>query len=106
MVTKGRDARDSFDGERTTPSARRGPLLCKEGSLKSGENKLAIIRPFRALRPAADKAEQVASVPYDVVYESEVRSEVGRNPLSFLRVTRPEGDYPEGAIPDSGTIYQ
>lgn len=60
---------------------------------------MAIIRPFRALRPAADKAEQVSCVPYDVPYEAEVRETIARNPLSFLRVTRPEGKYPEGAVP-------
>jgi len=53
---------------------------------------LAIIRPFRALRPAADKAEQVSCVPYDVPYEAEVRETIARNPLSFLRVTRPEAE--------------
>ncbi|MEP6788928.1 MAG: DUF1015 domain-containing protein, partial [Acidobacteriota bacterium] len=60
---------------------------------------MAIIRPFRALRPAADKAEQVSCVPYDVPYEAEVRETISRNPLSFLRVTRAEGEYPEGNVP-------
>ena len=66
---------------------------------------MAIIKPFQALRPAPDKAEQVACVPYDVVYESEVRSEIAHNPLSFLRVTRPEGEYPEDAVPAVETVF-
>jgi len=49
---------------------------------------VAIIKPFKALRPAVEKAKQVSSVPYDVVHESEVRDFVAGNPISFLRVTR------------------
>jgi uncharacterized protein (DUF1015 family) len=53
---------------------------------------VSLIKPFRALRPAPDKAKEVSSVPYDVYYESEVRDFVENNPSSFLRVTRPEVD--------------
>jgi len=35
---------------------------------------VAVIRPFRALRPQADRAESVASVPYDVVNTEEARA--------------------------------
>ncbi len=58
---------------------------------------MAIVKPFRALRPTPDKAKQVSCVPYDVVYESEVREFIKKNPLSFLRVTRPEAEFPEDA---------
>jgi uncharacterized protein (DUF1015 family) len=53
---------------------------------------VSLIKPFRALRPAPDRAKEVSSVPYDVYYESEVRDFVADNPSSFLRVTRPEVD--------------
>ncbi|MEO7539921.1 MAG: DUF1015 domain-containing protein, partial [Pyrinomonadaceae bacterium] len=66
---------------------------------------MAIIKPFRALRPAADKAEQVSCVPYDVVHESEVRGIIGRNPLSFLRVTRAEGEFAEGESPEPDEVF-
>ena len=56
---------------------------------------MSIIKPFTAIRPTADKAASVASVPYDVIYDSEVREIVAENPLSFLRVTRAEGELPE-----------
>ena len=36
-------------------------------------------------------------MPYDVVYESEVREFIAQNPLSFLRVTRSEAEFPEGS---------
>lgn len=55
---------------------------------------MSIIKPFRALRPAPEKAKLVASVPYDVVYEEEAREYIRENPLNFLRVTRPEADFP------------
>ncbi len=58
---------------------------------------MAVIHPFRALRPPAEKVEQVASVPYDVVNTEEARAIAADNPLSYLHVTRPEIDMPEGA---------
>lgn len=51
---------------------------------------MSIIKPFRALRPIAEKAHLVSCVPYDVIYDSEVRDIVGGNPLSLLRVTKPD----------------
>lgn len=51
---------------------------------------MAIVKPFRALRPQPAQASAVASVPYDVVNTSEARDLAGDNPLSFLRVSRPE----------------
>ena len=67
---------------------------------------MAIIRPFRALRPAADKAELVACVPYDVIYDSEVREMIGENSLSFLRVTRAEGEYSASDAPSSEIVFE
>lgn len=56
---------------------------------------MSIVKPFRALRPPAEKAADVASVPYDVVSDAEVREITERQPHSFLRVTRPEADIPD-----------
>ncbi len=44
-------------------------------------------------------------MPYDVVYESEVRTYIERNPLSFLRVTRAEGEFPEGEVPPVKDVF-
>ena len=60
---------------------------------------MAIIKAFRALRPDESHAKQVSCVPYDVVYESEVRKFIASNSLSFLRVTRAEGEFPEDSKP-------
>ncbi|MCA1815620.1 MAG: DUF1015 family protein [Acidobacteria bacterium] len=67
---------------------------------------MAVIHPFRALRPPAAKVEQVASVPYDVVNTEEARSLAGDNPLSFLHVTRPEIDLPDGTDIYSDGVYE
>jgi uncharacterized protein (DUF1015 family) len=57
---------------------------------------VAVIRPFNALRPPADRAAQLAAVPYDVVNTEEARSLASGNPWSFLHVSRPEIDLPPG----------
>lgn len=67
---------------------------------------MAIIKPFRALRPVPEKAKQVACVPYDVVSKSELRSFVDENPLSFLRVTRPRYEFDKNEKPSWEQIFE
>lgn len=67
---------------------------------------MAVIRPFRALRPPAEQAQAVASVPYDVVNTEEARALAAGNPLSFLHVSRPEIDLPAGTDPYSDAVYR
>jgi len=55
------------------------------------------IRVFRALRPEAGMAREVACVPYDTVDTEEARALVDRKPWSFLRVVRPDVNLPSGA---------
>jgi uncharacterized protein (DUF1015 family) len=66
---------------------------------------LAIIKPFRALRPLPEQAAAVAAVPYDVVNTEEARALAGDNPLSFLRVSRPEIEMPEGTDSHDEAVY-
>ena len=66
---------------------------------------MAIIRPFNALRPEAEHAAQVAAVPYDVVKTEEARALAAGNPWSFLRVSRPEIDLPDGTPAYSDQVY-
>lgn len=65
---------------------------------------MSVIKPFRALRPRPDLAEKAACVPYDVPYESEVREYIADNPQSFLRVTRPEAEFPVGSDPSDAEV--
>ena len=67
---------------------------------------MAIIRPFRALRPAPAAAAAVAAVPYDVVSTREARRLVADNPLSFLHVSRAEIDLPDSADPYGQAVYE
>ncbi len=67
---------------------------------------MAIVRPLHALRPAIDKAERVASVPYDVVDTEEARQLAAGNPHSFLHVIRPEIDLPAGTDPYADAVYE
>ena len=47
---------------------------------------MAIIRPFKAVRPTAELADKVAALPYDVMDSDEAREMVKDNPYSFLHV--------------------
>jgi uncharacterized protein (DUF1015 family) len=63
------------------------------------------VKAFKAWRPAADKAEKVASVPYDVVDTKQAAALASGNPDSFLHVVRAEIDLPEGTDPYSDAVY-
>lgn len=67
---------------------------------------MAVIRPFRALRPPAERAQAVASVPYDVINTEEARALAAGNELSFLHVSRPEIDLPPGTDLYSDEVYR
>ena len=51
---------------------------------------MADIRPFKAYRPAPEKVEKIAALPYDVYNRQEAREVVSKNPDSFLAIDRPE----------------
>jgi uncharacterized protein (DUF1015 family) len=67
---------------------------------------MAVIRPFRALRPNKENAHLVASVPYDVVNREEAKEIAGSNKLSYLHVTRAEIDLPDSVNAYSTEVYK
>jgi uncharacterized protein (DUF1015 family) len=67
---------------------------------------MAVIRPFRAVRPAPPVASRVAAVPYDVVDTDEARALAAGNPLSFLHVSRAEIDLPPDTNPHDDIVYR
>lgn len=67
---------------------------------------MANIRPFSALRPPSERVQEVASVPYDVVNTAEAQALAEGNPLSFLHVSRPEIDLPEGTPIHGDIVYR
>ena len=67
---------------------------------------MAKIKPFRALRPHNEFAEQLASRPYDVLNSEEARKEAEGNLLSFLHVTKAEIDLPADVDIHSDAVYE
>lgn len=66
---------------------------------------MAIIKPFKSLRPRKELAEQVASKPYDVLNSQEAKTEAAGNDYSFLRITKSEIDLPDGIDTHSQEVY-
>jgi uncharacterized protein (DUF1015 family) len=66
---------------------------------------MAIIKPFKALRPHNEYAAQVASRPYDVLNSEEAKKEAAGNLLSFLHVTKSEIDLPADVEIHSEAVY-
>lgn len=63
------------------------------------------IRAFAAVRPNVNDAALVAAVPYDVVDTAEAKALASGNEKSFLHVSRPEIDLPEGTECSSPEAY-
>lgn len=64
------------------------------------------IKPFAALRPPADLAARVSCPPYDVVDSEQARQIAEGNEQCFLRVTKPEVEFPAGTDAYSDPIYR
>ncbi len=64
------------------------------------------ITPFKALRPQAQFAKQVASRPYDVLSSKEAKIEAEGNPYSFLHITKSEIDLPATIDIHSKEVYE
>lgn len=67
---------------------------------------MATIVPFKALRPQAQFAKQVASRPYDVLNSTEAKQEAQGNPFSFLHITKSEIDLPDDTDHYAAAVYE
>ncbi len=67
---------------------------------------MSIIRPFKALRPQAQFAKQVASRPYDVLNSAEAKIEAEGNSKSFLHITKSEIDLNNSVDIHSSAVYE
>ena len=67
---------------------------------------MAMIQPFKALRPQPQLAKQVASQPYDVLSSTEAKQVAAGNPASFLHVTKSEIDLPESVDIHDAKVYE
>ena len=67
---------------------------------------MAIIRPFKAVRPKNEVVKSVASVPYDVVNREEAANLVKDNQINFLRTTRSEIELPDSVDAYDKLVYE
>src|SRR5512134_1776406 len=66
---------------------------------------MSLIRPFAGLRPASGRAAEVIAPPYDVLSTVEARTRAAGKPWSFLHISKPEIDLPEGTDPYAAQVY-
>ena len=66
---------------------------------------MAIVKPFRGIRPPQEWVEQVVSRPYDVLNSEEARQEAAGNEKSLYHIIKPEIDFPEGTDEHDPRVY-
>ncbi len=66
---------------------------------------MPLILPFAGLRPVPEHAADVLAPPYDVLNTEEARARARGRPWSFLHISRPEIDLPEGTDPHAPEVY-
>jgi len=66
---------------------------------------MAILKPFKGLRPPKSIAKDLAARPYDVLNSKEARIEAKGNPYSLLHITKPEIDLPEDIDEHDERVY-
>lgn len=67
---------------------------------------MAVIRPFVCVRPAADLADQIAALPYDVYNRQEAKAVVEKNPQSFLAIDRAETQFSDDVDTYDMKVYE
>ena len=67
---------------------------------------MAIIKPFKGIRPPKDLVEKVESRPYDVLDSEEARAEAGDNEMSLYHIIKPEIDFEPGTSEYDPRVYE
>ena len=67
---------------------------------------MAVIKPFKGIRPPKSMVEEVASRPYDVLNSAEARAEAGDNEKSLYHIIKPEINFPEGTDEHDPCVYE
>ncbi len=67
---------------------------------------MAIIKPFKGIRPPKELVEKVESRPYDVLDSEEARAEAGDNEMSLYHIIKPEIDFPVGTSEYDPRVYE
>ncbi|WP_456462151.1 DUF1015 domain-containing protein [Lutibacter sp.] len=66
---------------------------------------MAIVKPFKGLRPPKDKVEEVSCLPYDVMNSEEATKMVNGKEASLLRITRAEIEFDNNINPHDEKVY-
>lgn len=67
---------------------------------------MALVLPFKAIRPQRQVVSKVAALPYDVMSREEAKDAVHGKPLSFLHVEKSEIDVPDQTKDHDPLIYE
>ena len=67
---------------------------------------MAIVKPFRGIRPPKEFVEEVESRPYDVLDSEEARAEAGDNEKSLYHIIKPEINFPVGTSEYDPKVYE
>ena len=67
---------------------------------------MALVLPFRAVRPHRQFVSQVAALPYDVMTREEAKIAVQGKPLNFMHVEKSEIDVPDQTKSNDALIYE
>lgn len=67
---------------------------------------MAVVKPFRCIRPEKEKVHKVAALPYDVYSRKEACEAVAENPLSFLNIDRAETQFPASVDIYDERVYE
>ena len=66
---------------------------------------MAIVKPFKGIRPPKELVEEVESRPYDVLSSEEAREEAGDNEKSLYHIIKPEINFPKGTSEYDPRVY-
>ena len=67
---------------------------------------MAVVKPFRGLRPPANLASEIACLPYDVMNSEEAAAMAQGREKSLLHITKAEIDLPAGTDVHSEEVYE
>ena len=66
---------------------------------------MAIVKPFKCVRPNVSVVDKVAALPYDVYNRKEAKAETIREPLSFLKIDRAESQFSDDVDTYDPRVY-
>ena len=67
---------------------------------------MAVVRPFKCVRPNKNVVDKVAALPYDVYNRKEAKAEVLKEPLSFLKIDRAESQFDDSVDTYDPRVYK